>query len=122
MGEVSAGAVVCAATRGAYLRCSHGADLGKHGPRVLRVPTSRPTPTRSVRISDDLWQAAQRIAAEQGEYVTDVIVRALDLYSRSHGWQVDPVTALERLARLHERGALTDQEFRTAKVDLLARL
>lgn len=75
-----------------------------------------------MRISDDLWQAAQRIAAEQGEYVTDVIVRALDLYSRSHGWQVDPVTALERLARLHERGALTDQEFRTAKVDLLARL
>ena len=38
------------------------------------------TPPRSVRVSTDLWQAAQARAAERGETVTDVIVRALNRY------------------------------------------
>jgi hypothetical protein len=40
------------------------------------------TPTRAIRISDELWQAAQARAAENGEYVTDVIRRALERYTK----------------------------------------
>lgn len=38
------------------------------------------TPRRSIRISEALWAAAQEKAAERGETVTDVIVRALERY------------------------------------------
>jgi predicted HicB family RNase H-like nuclease len=41
------------------------------------------TPRRSVRVSEELWTAAQVKAAERGETVTDVIVRALKRYVRS---------------------------------------
>lgn len=44
---------------------------------------SQPTPLRSVRVPDDVWQAAQRRAAERGETVSAVIVRALRRYGRS---------------------------------------
>jgi hypothetical protein len=37
-------------------------------------------PARSVRVEDGLWQAAKKKAAEQGETVSDVIVRALRKY------------------------------------------
>jgi hypothetical protein len=75
-----------------------------------------------VRVSDELWRAAQATTAEQGEHVTDVIVRALEHYVRSHGWDVDPVTALERLARLHAAGVIPDDEWAVARRVLLARL
>ncbi len=39
-------------------------------------------PARSVRVPDDLWQAAKDRAAERGETVTDVLVRALRRYVR----------------------------------------
>ena len=42
------------------------------------------TPKRSVRVSDDIWEAAKRVAADNGETVTDVIVRALVRYVREH--------------------------------------
>lgn len=53
--------------------------------RVLTPATMRPmrethTPPRSVRIPDELWQAAKAKAAERGETVTDVIVKALERY------------------------------------------
>lgn len=38
------------------------------------------TPPRSIRIGEELWRAAQVKAAERGETVTDVIVRALERY------------------------------------------
>ena len=38
------------------------------------------TPPRSVRIPDELWQAVKAKAAERGETVTDVIVKALERY------------------------------------------
>jgi hypothetical protein len=38
------------------------------------------TPPRSIRIPDDLWNAAKAKAAERGETVTDVVVRALERY------------------------------------------
>lgn len=37
---------------------------------------------RSVKVHDDLWQAAQAKAAERGETVSDVIRRALQRYVR----------------------------------------
>ena len=41
------------------------------------------TPQRSVRVPDAIWQAAQAEAAERGETVTDVVVRALRRYGRT---------------------------------------
>lgn len=37
-------------------------------------------PARSIRVPDDLWQAAKERAAERGETVTDVLIRALRRY------------------------------------------
>lgn len=48
------------------------------------MPNKPATPGRSVRISDELWEAAQRAAADNDETVTDVIVRALERYVREH--------------------------------------
>jgi hypothetical protein len=45
---------------------------------VTRKPTH--TPPRSVRIGVALWEAAKTRAAERGETVTDVLVRALREY------------------------------------------
>lgn len=53
-------------------------------PSVPPVPNQEATPRRSVRVSDEVWEAAQRVAADQGETVTDVIVRALIRYVREH--------------------------------------
>lgn len=39
-------------------------------------------PARSVRVPDELWQAAKERAAERGETVTDAILRALTRYVR----------------------------------------
>lgn len=38
------------------------------------------TPPRSIRVPDELWKSAQAKAAERGETVTDVIVKALERY------------------------------------------
>lgn len=40
------------------------------------------TPPRSVRVPEDLWQAAKACAEGKGETVTDVLVRALTNYVR----------------------------------------
>jgi hypothetical protein len=37
-----------------------------------------------VRVPDDIWEAAQRVAADRGETVTAVIIRALIRYVREH--------------------------------------
>lgn len=47
------------------------------------MPNQPKTPLRSMRIPDDVWAAAQKRAAERGETVTAVIVRALRRYGRS---------------------------------------
>ena len=41
-------------------------------------------PVRTVRVSDELWNAAKQIAADRNETVTDVIVRALERYVRMY--------------------------------------
>lgn len=35
------------------------------------------TPTRTIRVPDDLWDEARRLAAVEGRTVTDVIIAAL---------------------------------------------
>lgn len=41
-----------------------------------------PTPLRSVRIPDDVWQAAQSKAEREGTTVTAVVLAALQRYVR----------------------------------------
>lgn len=39
---------------------------------------------------DELWTAAQRVAKDQGESLSDVIRRALERYVRLHPLREDP--------------------------------
>ena len=48
------------------------------------MPNQPATPHRSVRVPDELWEAAKRAAADNGETLTDVILRALKRYVREH--------------------------------------
>lgn len=45
---------------------------------------SKHTPTRNVRIGDDDWKAAQEVARERGETLSDVIREALVRYVKRH--------------------------------------
>lgn len=51
---------------------------------VWRVPNQEATPRRTVRVPDELWEAAKRKAADEGETITDVVVRALTRYVRDY--------------------------------------
>lgn len=42
------------------------------------------TPNRTVRVPDELWEAVKRKAADRGETVTEVILRALKRYVRDY--------------------------------------
>jgi hypothetical protein len=44
------------------------------------MPNAPKTPTRTIRVADDLWLAVQKKAARQGVTVTSVIVDALIAY------------------------------------------
>jgi hypothetical protein len=46
----------------------------------MAMPNQPKTKARSVRVPEDLWQAAKARAKEEGESVTDVLVRALKRY------------------------------------------
>lgn len=47
-------------------------------------PNKPKTPKRSVRVPDDLWRAVKRKAADRGETVTEVIIKALKRYLRDY--------------------------------------
>lgn len=47
------------------------------------MPNQPKTPARSIRVGVLLWEAAKAKAAERGESVTDVVIRALESYVRS---------------------------------------
>jgi len=47
------------------------------------MPDPNHTPQRSIRVSAELWLAAQVKAAERDETVTDVLIRALKRYVRN---------------------------------------
>ena len=44
------------------------------------MPNAPKTPTRTVRIPDDLWLPVQKKAAKEGVPVTSVIIKALSTY------------------------------------------
>lgn len=54
-------------------------------PTVTWVPNQPATPHRTIRVPDELWEAVQQVAAERGETVTDVVLRALTRYARTYG-------------------------------------
>jgi predicted DNA binding CopG/RHH family protein len=51
---------------------------------VPAPPNQPATPNRTIRVSDELWDAVKRKAADRGETVTDVILRALRRYLRDY--------------------------------------
>lgn len=50
-------------------------------PEFLLPSTPRETPRRTIRIADDLWNAAAAKADERGESVSDVVRQALERYT-----------------------------------------
>lgn len=44
------------------------------------MPNAPKTPTRTIRVSDELWRAVQKKAAAERITVTSVIIEALELY------------------------------------------
>jgi predicted HicB family RNase H-like nuclease len=44
------------------------------------MPNAPKTPSRNVRVPDDLWHAAMSKALDRGESLSDVIRRALEKY------------------------------------------
>ena len=47
------------------------------------MPNAPKTPTRTIRVSDDLWIAVQKKAAIQEVTVTSVIISALEDYLKA---------------------------------------
>ena len=45
-------------------------------------PATGKTPVRGIRVPDPLWHRAQARAAERGETLTEVVLRALHRYLR----------------------------------------
>jgi predicted CopG family antitoxin len=50
---------------------------------LARVPNQPKTPQRTIRIADDVWDAAKAKAEANGRTVSDVIREALARYLRS---------------------------------------
>ena len=44
------------------------------------MPNAPKTPTRTIRVPDDLWRATQKKAASEGVTVTSVIIASLEEY------------------------------------------
>jgi predicted DNA binding CopG/RHH family protein len=44
------------------------------------MPNAPKTPTRTIRVADDLWVSVQKKAAIEGVTVTSVIIKALEEY------------------------------------------
>lgn len=44
------------------------------------MPNAPKTPTRTVRVSDEIWGAAKEKAAVEGRTLTDVVIEALKKY------------------------------------------
>lgn len=44
------------------------------------MPNAPKTPTRTIRVSDELWLAAQKEAAKQEITVTSVVIEALEKF------------------------------------------
>ena len=53
--------------------------------QTQNVPNQPKTPTRALRVPDDLWLAAKAVAKERGETLSDVLRDALVEYVRKYG-------------------------------------
>lgn len=53
--------------------------------RIGTMPNKPKTTLRNVRIDDELWQAAQAVAAQRGETVSEAIRAFLKRYSKKGG-------------------------------------
>ena len=42
-----------------------------------------PTPTRTIRVSNEIWNAAKEKAAAEGVTVTDIVITALEEFIES---------------------------------------
>lgn len=51
---------------------------------IRRVPNQEKTPRRTIRVADDIWDAAARAAEARNESVSDVVRRALIRYAKAH--------------------------------------
>lgn len=49
------------------------------------MPNKPKTPSRNVRVDDELWNESLRIAAERGETVAEIIRAALKRYVKKNG-------------------------------------
>jgi len=52
--------------------------------RIGVMPNKPKTPSRNVRVDDELWNEALRISSERGETVADVIRAALTRYVKKN--------------------------------------
>jgi hypothetical protein len=50
---------------------------------IRRVPNQPKTPKHNFRVSDELWNEARRLAAENGENLSEELRRFLERYIRS---------------------------------------
>ncbi len=66
---------------------------------ALGVPNKPKTPTRTVRVPDELWTEALEASRVHGETVADVLTRALHSYVQD-GWRERALAAEAELARL----------------------
>jgi len=72
-------------------------EFGREAP-----PVPNHTPSRNVRVSDELWMTAVRKATDQGVTVTSVIIDALEAYVNEPGGMRSVPRSLEELvARLN---------------------
>jgi predicted HicB family RNase H-like nuclease len=46
------------------------------------MPNKPATPTRSIRIPDEIWEPAVRKAADEGTTVTEVVIKCLQRFLR----------------------------------------
>jgi phosphoribosyl 1,2-cyclic phosphodiesterase len=58
----------------------HCHDAGVVTPTLRSMPNRPRTPIRGIRVPDELWAAAQQVAADKGETVSDEVRRSLERY------------------------------------------
>lgn len=52
-------------------------------PKISTMPNKPKTPIRNFRAPAEIWEAAQAVAVQRGETMTDVLLRALAEYVRA---------------------------------------
>lgn len=52
-------------------------------PTLQTMPNQPRTPHRTIRVPDELWAAAQEVAAGKGETLSDVLRRSLERYVKT---------------------------------------